>query len=227
MYIDANDMHLIPRAFIRQPSGRHLNLVSPDPQGWTDEDLAIGLSRTYRWGGHSIWPLPLSVAQHSLAVLALRQKHSASELTLAEAQRELLHDADEALIGGFDAISPLKPLLGRKYAKVVINLQMAVFKRYDLKYWTDKEYRIHKHADNLAGASEAVHVAGWSTEEVLDLLNIGLKPLTVDPLAELYDVRPWEPWAPNIAAERFLKKLQEQSAEQKQFVPTKTMCEGT
>ena len=62
------------RAWVRLESGRRLNLLQPDPNGWTDRDLAIGLSRTYRWGGHSRWDLPLSVAQHSLLVLVLRQK---------------------------------------------------------------------------------------------------------------------------------------------------------
>ena len=59
------------RAWILLPSGGRLNLLAPDPTSWTDSDLAIGLSRTYRWGGYSAWDLPLSVAQHSLTVLAL------------------------------------------------------------------------------------------------------------------------------------------------------------
>ena len=62
------------RAWVRLPSGRRLDLLSPTAFDWTDEDLAVGLSRTFRWGGHSVWPgAPLSVAQHSLAVLALRR----------------------------------------------------------------------------------------------------------------------------------------------------------
>jgi hypothetical protein len=60
------------RAWVLLPSGRRLNLVEPDPWAWTDRDLAIGLSRTYRWAGYSAWDLPLSVTQHSLTVLALR-----------------------------------------------------------------------------------------------------------------------------------------------------------
>ena len=59
------------RAWIRLPSGRHFNLIAPDPEGFSDADLAMRLARTYRWGGESLAPLPLSVAQHSLLVLAL------------------------------------------------------------------------------------------------------------------------------------------------------------
>jgi hypothetical protein len=39
------------RAWVLLPSGRRLDLLNPDPQAWTDHDLAVGLSRTYRWGG--------------------------------------------------------------------------------------------------------------------------------------------------------------------------------
>src|SRR5215204_6812806 len=104
------------RAWVRLPSGRRLDLLAPTPFDWTDEDLAIGLSRTFRWGGHSTWPgAPLSVAQHSLAVLALRRAKAKGGLTQEEARRELLHDAEEGLLG-FDCISPLKPFLGPGFA---------------------------------------------------------------------------------------------------------------
>lgn len=201
--------HLIPRAYVRQRSGLHLNLLDPSPESWTDEDLAIGLSRTYRWGGHSVWPLPLSVAQHSLTVLALFKTSSKTPVSKSEALRELLHDADEALIGGFDPISPLKPLLGSAYATLAERLQNAVLARYNIHPWDSVQYKSHKHADNLAGASEAVHVAGWKVEEVHDLLNIGLNPLKTDPLVEIYDCKPWEPWKPNLAAKRYLEVLTE------------------
>ena len=62
------------RAWVRLPSGKRLDLLNPTPFDWEDKDLALGLARTYRWGGHSAWPLPLSVAQHSLLVLALHRQ---------------------------------------------------------------------------------------------------------------------------------------------------------
>jgi len=34
------------RAWILLPSGKQLDLLDPDPWAWTDDDLAIGLSRT-------------------------------------------------------------------------------------------------------------------------------------------------------------------------------------
>lgn len=209
--LTSRSMHLIPRAFIRQPSGLRLDLLNPDPQGWTDEDLATGLSRTYRWGGYSVWPLPYSVAQHSLAVVALYHARVAklglAQPTGMQLLRELLHDADEALIGGFDAISPIKPILGDGYARIVEGLQRAVFARYGLTDWTPAEAQCHRYADHQAAASEAVHIAGWSGYEVLDLLNIGIKPMSRDPLAALYRCKAWKPWPPTVAGERFLAQL--------------------
>lgn len=182
-------MHLLPRALVRHPSGRLLNLLTPDPMDWKDEDLAIGLARTYRWGGHTISEHPLSVAQHAITVLAFRMRPSPHPLSADQELREPLHDADEALIGGFDAISPLKPIIGPSYASVVEALQKAV--SLVTNHLRGIEAIIgYTSAERLAAASEAVHVAGWSLVEVQDLLNIGLTPLLIDPLVERYDFRP-------------------------------------
>jgi len=99
------------RAWVRLGSGRRLDLLDLRPDAWTDEDLATGLARTYRWGGHSCWELPLSVAQHSLAVLTIRERMEGRGLAPAAALRELLHDADEGLLG-FDCITPLQTAIG-------------------------------------------------------------------------------------------------------------------
>lgn len=196
------------RAWTLLPSGNRLNLLAPEPQSWTDRDLAIGLSRTYRWGGYSAWELPLSVAQHSLTVLALRRRASSTPLEPAEAMRELLHDAIEALMGGWDPITPLKPHLGEGYARLAARLQAAVDARYQLPPWDAAGYAAHKRADRLAAASEALHVTGWSRDELRSELGIDAEPLETDPLAGQAATRPWEPWAPRLAEDRFLQELQ-------------------
>lgn len=194
------------RAWVRLPSGRRLDLLDPTPFDWADEDLALGLARTYRWGGHSAWPLPLSVAQHSLLVLALRRDRSPTGLSDAAARRELLHDADEGLLG-FDPISPLKPFLGQGYAALAARLQVAIAQRYALERWRAEDRRAHKQADRIAAASEAIHVAGWSREEVRRVLRIADQPVETDPLAGWFDTPPWQPWDAALAAERFLRVL--------------------
>src|SRR3954454_19742338 len=195
------------RAWVRLPSGRRLDLISPTPLDWTDEDLAIGLSRTFRWGGHSIWPgAPLSVAQHSLAVLALRRARSRGGLAPDHARRELLHDAEEGLLG-FDCISPLKPFLGPGFADLQARLSAAGALRSALPAWTPETKRAHKACDIALAAAEAVHVAGWTREEVRGTLGIRAAVMAADPLAAPYDSEPWRPWPPELAAERFLMAL--------------------
>jgi len=192
------------RAVVLLNSRGKLDLLDPRPEAWTDEDLAIGLSRTYRWGGYSAWDLPLSVAQHSLAVLALRK--SRGKLAPREALRELLHDAPEAFLG-WDCILPLKPHLGEAFRALDARLQAAVDTRYELPAWTDDAYALHKHADTLAAANEARHVIGWSHEEIRSSLEITLDPLDSDPLPVPAGMRPWEPWPPRLAEQIFLDEL--------------------
>jgi len=195
------------RAWIRLPSGAALDLINPSPQAWTDEDLALRLARTYRWGGESTWPWPLSVAQHSLLVLALRNQAASAPLTPGEALAELLHDAEEGFLG-FDCISPLKRVLGDPFKAVADRLIQAIALRYRLPVWAPQAHAEHKHADSVAAASEAVHCTGWSREEVREVLGIAHPVLDADPLQAIYGGAAWEPWPSDVAARRFLAKLQ-------------------
>jgi len=196
------------RAWVRLGSGRRLDLLDPQPDQLEDRDIAVSLSRTYRWGGHSCWDLPLSVAQHSLLVLVLRQQMQPHQpLTPGEALRELLHDADE--LTGFDAVASLRPHLGAEFHALTARLQAAVAARYRLPEWETDDHVLHKRADHLAAASEAVHVAGWHPSELSETLGIRLAPLRDDPLPLLDGLRPWEPWPPGRAASLFLAKLRE------------------
>jgi hypothetical protein len=139
--------------------------------------------------------------------LALRRLEEPTGLAPHAELRELLHDADEGLLG-FDPISVIKPFLGDGFHTLAGNLQQVIFQRYGLTYWNAAEKVVHKKADRLAAASEAVYVAGWSAAEVKQVLKIPFKPLKEDPLHAIYGGTPWEPWSPPLAAERFLKELQ-------------------
>jgi hypothetical protein len=177
------------RAWVLLKSGRRLNLLQPMATDWEDEDLALGLSRTYRWGGHSAWELPLSVAQHSLTVLALRQDIETKPLSGAEA--------------------PIKSHLGGGFHCLVSALKEAIVRRYRLPPWSAEAYAAHKHADRLAAASEAFHVVGWSIAEIRGSLEIELDPVRTDPVRPPPGMRPWEPWPPSLACSLFLAKLKE------------------
>ena len=192
-----------PRAFVLLKSRRQLDLLNPDPNAWTDEDLAAGLSRTMRWSGASRWEYSLSVAQHSLTVLAICEEERL--LTPGEALRELLHDATEFMLG-WDCITPLKAQLGEPFRALEARLQRAIDTRYQLPEWTPEAYATHKHADRLAAASEALHVVGWSRADMRKTLRIAEVPLRQDPLPSR-GFEPWEPWPPRVAQRLFIERF--------------------
>jgi hypothetical protein len=196
------------RAWVLLKSSKRLNLLDPQADSWEDRDLAIGLSRTYRWGGHSRWELPLSVAQHSLLVLVLRQQMQPNApLSRGEALRELLHDGSEGFLS-FDPISPVKPHLGPAFDTLDDRLRRALETRYALPTWKEEDRVLHKRADRLAAASEALHVAGWARAELAATLNIDLAPVMNDPLPRPPGLQPWEPWPARLAASVFLRVLE-------------------
>ena len=119
-----------------------------------------------------------------------------------------MHDGSEGLLG-FDPIFPLKPHLGADFESVDRRLRDAIDRRYQVPAWTAEDYRLHKHADNLAAAAEAFHVAGWSLSDMRDSLSISLHPIADDPLPLLDGFKSWEPWPPRLAAALFLAKLAE------------------
>ncbi|MBC7496790.1 MAG: phosphohydrolase [Sphingomonadaceae bacterium] len=196
------------RPFVLLPSGRVIDLADPSPDSWSDEDLAIGLSRTHRWGGHSRWPRPLTVAQHSLTVLAVRLQGE-PDLAPAACLYELLHDAEEGLLG-FDCIAPMKAFLGAPFAALASQLTNAVARRYDLPTLDAEDYRRHKRADRIAAASEAHHVTAWTPSQIAATLQLTKQPLTHDPLFAAdatSGFAEWEPWPADVAAAAWLDAL--------------------
>lgn len=128
-------------------------------------------------------------------------------LAPAAALHELLHDADEGLLG-FDCITPLKPHLGEAYARLTGLLRATIAERYGLSPCEGEEYLLHKRADRLAATSEALHVAGWSRAEIHEEFGPA-EILTEDPLPRAApQLRPWEPWPPALAARLFHERLQ-------------------
>ena len=83
-------------------------------------DIAVALSRTARWGGHT--DVPYTVAQHSLYASALAPRNL--ELTA------LLHDASEAYLG--DCVRPLKALLGSAWGAIEQRVERAIALRFGL-----------------------------------------------------------------------------------------------
>ena len=96
-------------------------------------------------------------------------------LPIAEARRELLHDATEALMGGWDPITPLKPHLGPGFSALVA--RAAGGRQPPLRPASVDGPTItpqHKRADRLAAANEAYHVVGWPLTAMREQLGIEL-----------------------------------------------------
>lgn len=198
---------MAPRAWVRLASGRRIDLLNPSPLDFEDEDIAIGLSRTPRWGGHSVWEWPLSVAQHSIQVLELAKARSPQGLAVPLQRAALLHDASEGLMA-FDPISPVKPFLGPGYQALDARLQAAIHVRYGLPASLPADWiAMIKDADKASAAAEARHVAGWTVQEIRQALGITARPPAADPLARRYGCAPWEPWPARTAAEHFRAAL--------------------
>ncbi len=192
-----------PRAFVLLRSRRRLDLLNPDPEAWTDEDLAAGLSRTMRWGGASRWEHPLSVAQHSLTVLAIREAEGA--LTAGEGLRELLHDATEFMLG-WDCITPLKAQLGEPFRALEARLQTAIDARYRLPEWTPEDTRSTSGRTGSPPPPRQCTSSAGAGFEMRKTLGITETPLVHDPLSPCA-FAPWEPWPPRVAERLFLDRF--------------------
>lgn len=172
-----------PRTWQRMLSGRRLNLIEPSPLDIELGDIALGLARNTRWNGQTSGDHAWSVAQHSVFVVEILRGFRpmpSPALLLAG----LLHDASEYVT--HDMITPLKAVVGDVFREVELRLTRAVHLRFGLPADLSAEDKaLIKKADLIAGATEAVQLAGFTADEVRKVLGIKAKPLldvTLTPL---------------------------------------------
>jgi hypothetical protein len=138
--------------------------------------------------------------------MLLRRAASPVPLAPVVELRELLHDAEEGLLG-FDAVSPIKPFLGEGFRALTRRLEQAVFLRYGLPAWTPAEHRSTSAPTAWPPPAKPCTwrlVGTGSAHDAEDPAAV----LAEDPLAAVYGCAPWEPWPPGLAAERFLDALE-------------------
>lgn len=188
-----------PRAWQRMLSGRRLDLIDPSPLDIEIEDIAHGLARVARWNGQTVGDHAFSVAQHCLLVERIHTCRIANP-TGRECLGALLHDAPEYVIG--DMISPFKAVIGSDYKVLEDRLLAATHLRFGLPaILPERETRRIKAADRVAAYFEAVHLAGFGTEEAH--LYFG-RPRNVD----IDDVAPlMEPWPAARAQTVYLERV--------------------
>jgi uncharacterized protein len=189
-----------PRAWQRMLSGRRLDLLDPSPLDVEIEDIAHGLARVARWNGQTLGPHSFSVAQHSLAVLAIAT-HLRTGLPRPTQLAILLHDAAEYVIG--DIISPFKAVLGEAYKGVEARILGAVMLRVGLPpVMTSAVKTLAKDADSIAAWHEATRLAGFEPAEAIRIFG-PMVPLPSSVLAL------FEPWPTEKAEKLFLQRFRE------------------
>lgn len=154
-------------------SGRVLDLKNPHPGQFTLVDIASGLSKACRFGGHL--QEFYSVAEHSIlsAKQAELDGHSL-DVQLAC----LFHDGAEGLLGG-DVISPLKQLLP-DYKKIEKAVMKAISLRFGIDF--DTHYNTIKEIDTAMKFAERRRLLyrdnrHWTGEDRARIINPNIGPL--------------------------------------------------
>jgi len=164
-----------PRTWQRMLSGRRLNLIDPSPLDIEIEDIALGLARNTRWNGQTKGAHGWSVAQHSDFVVDIVRRidrRAPAEVLMAAK----LHDASEYVT--HDLITPLKAVVGDVFKEVEARLLRAIRLRFGLPAELPEETRaLIKRADQVAAATEAVQLAGFTKDEARSVLGFREKPL--------------------------------------------------
>ncbi len=159
----------------RMLSGRELDLITPSPLDVEITDIARGLARASRWNGQTVGEHAWSVAQHSLLVVEIlkRQRPALRPSVLLYG---LLHDAPEYVTQ--DLISPLKAAVGDIFKEIEDRLACAIHTCFGLPPRPSVAIKtLIKQADQVAAATEAVALAGFTVAEVSKVLTIKAKPL--------------------------------------------------
>lgn len=139
-------------------TGTHLlDVRKPDPALIVTKDLARGLSRKYRFGGHTRDDLPpYPVTWHSLFCEAVADQMG---LPVWARLQALLHDAPEYVLA--DMITPVKVLL-RDYGPLELGLWNAVARRFQIPA---EFHPAIKEIDYLAFEVERLHLVATDAWE--------------------------------------------------------------
>lgn len=138
-------------------TGSHLlDVCEPDPALIEEKDIARGLARNNRFGGHTLdYQAPYSVAWHSLFCEAVADK---MDLPIWARLQALLHDAPEYVLG--DMVTPVKVLIPG-YEALHLVMWGAIARRFEIP---EDWHPAIKEIDAIALEVERQHlvaVAAW------------------------------------------------------------------
>jgi len=157
--------------WIETYTGRHVDILDPDPNEIVIEDIAHALANTNRFGGHT--QVPYSVAEHSLRMSYIVPPELALEA--------LMHDAQEAFVG--DMPSPFKKVMP-EFQGLEDSMEAAIRAAFglpgqkhspEIKYYDDQMlvteardlglswWNSDKHTQMPPPLREKIVPAGWKT----------------------------------------------------------------
>jgi hypothetical protein len=174
----------VSEAWIQTYSGLRFNILAPQQNQITIEDIAHALSMQCRFTGHTMFHY--SVAQHSVLASTVVPPRFAFEA--------LLHDASEAFIG--DMSRPLKHFTkaGQEYLLIEANIEQAIQKKFNLPASMSAEVKAADNAMLYTEKAALLPSMEWGTR-----WGDSIEPAQVK----------IEPWNPFEAEKKFLYRYQE------------------
>lgn len=130
-FIGLEDLGSNEEVYIVVNSGKKFYPFNPSPEMIEIEDVAHALARTCRFNGHT--DDHYSVAQHSLIMVELADRHFDGGASPDFYLKTLLHDAGEAYIS--DIPAPIKHSIDEVHTKMSAledHLLRVMFEKYDL-----------------------------------------------------------------------------------------------
>jgi uncharacterized protein len=170
-------------AHIHLYSGKKFDLLNPNLEGITIEEVAHGLSQINRWTGQTT--KPLSVAEHLCNCCDMcPDEHKLGALT---------HDVPEDFCN--DVSKPLKNCLP-DYQKIERNIEMSVAEQWNLPY---PHHPVVKIVDNCMMVTEGIQLIKNFEKEKYDYIPYDIKIKCWSPrrakkefLKRYYKLRPEE-----------------------------------
>jgi len=146
---------------IETVSGRYINVLSPNIEDISIEDIAWAISRISRFAGHTVTKQPYTVGQHCVFVSDMILHDNSfnyvkeERVLVEESMFALLHDAAEAFIG--DIPSPVKHIPGirEKIDEIENNLLKVIFDNFVGRQPSTGEWDRVKYYDKRAQFIEA------------------------------------------------------------------------
>lgn len=186
-------------------TGKHINPLDLRPDDICIEDIAHALALCNRFAGHT--KMPISVAQHSVYVSRLVDRHAEScdwhvfeKCTcggLAIAKQALLHDASEAYLGDITKWLKSTPEF-TPFREAESKIQRQIYAKFGCATTMHPDVAA---ADKVMLRFEGPKGFGLRAWNIWALQFPSYEPMKKEELAE---IGAWAPWTWRVAEESFL-----------------------